>query len=114
MAGKDAKARKRKLEATPDAAKSKRHRSERKEARVNGHDTDQPSTALTKQGDSQDMSNGLQDGPRELEVFREFKHAEAGWRVSKPMGGRMLDIDPILTDDDRYVTWSLVREPNLT
>jgi NET1-associated nuclear protein 1 (U3 small nucleolar RNA-associated protein 17) len=26
---------------------------------------------------------------------------EAGWRISKPMGGRMLDIDPILTQDDQ-------------
>ncbi|RFU74601.1 u3 small nucleolar rna-associated 17 [Trichoderma arundinaceum] len=28
---------------------------------------------------------------------------EAGWRISKPMGGRMLDIDPILTQDDQYL-----------
>lgn len=26
---------------------------------------------------------------------------ETGWRLSKPMGGRMLDIDPILTQDDQ-------------
>lgn len=28
---------------------------------------------------------------------------EAGWRISKPMGGRMLDIDAILTEHDQYV-----------
>ena len=26
---------------------------------------------------------------------------EAGWRVSKPIGGRMLDIDAILTEDEQ-------------
>lgn len=30
--------------------------------------------------------------------------ADAGWRISKPMGGRMLDIDPILSQDEQYVT----------
>ncbi|KAG9256022.1 uncharacterized protein F5Z01DRAFT_533253 [Emericellopsis atlantica] len=29
--------------------------------------------------------------------------SESGWRISKPMGGRMLDLDPILTDDDQYL-----------
>ncbi len=29
--------------------------------------------------------------------------ADAGWRISKPMGGRMLDIDPILSADEQYV-----------
>ncbi|KAL7943206.1 WD40-repeat-containing domain protein [Trichoderma barbatum] len=35
-------------------------------------------------------------------VSRSFD-GETGWRLSKPMGGRMLDIDPILTQDDQYL-----------
>jgi NET1-associated nuclear protein 1 (U3 small nucleolar RNA-associated protein 17) len=34
--------------------------------------------------------------------------ADAGWRISKPMGGRMLDIDPILTKDEQYVLMVVV------
>jgi NET1-associated nuclear protein 1 (U3 small nucleolar RNA-associated protein 17) len=40
-------------------------------------------------------------GAREIEVVRQFDNTEAGWRVSKPMGGRMLDIDPVLTEDEQ-------------
>ncbi|KAJ2988104.1 hypothetical protein NUW58_g4148 [Xylaria curta] len=31
------------------------------------------------------------------------KHNSCQWRVSKPIGGRMLDIDPILTDDEKHL-----------
>jgi NET1-associated nuclear protein 1 (U3 small nucleolar RNA-associated protein 17) len=34
-------------------------------------------------------------------VAKRSSDGEAGWRLSKPMGGRMLDIDPILTQDDQ-------------
>lgn len=40
-------------------------------------------------------------GSREIEIVRQFDDTEAGWRVSKPMGGRMLDIDPVLTADEQ-------------
>lgn len=39
------------------------------------------------------------DGGNDL-ASRSFE-GETGWRISKPMGGRMLDIDPILTQDDQ-------------
>ena len=35
-----------------------------------------------------------QDGT-DLQAF------QTGWRVSKPLGGRMADIDPIVTDDEK-------------
>lgn len=31
------------------------------------------------------------------------KQDASSWKLSQPMGGRMLDIDPILTSDDQYV-----------
>ncbi|PHH67016.1 hypothetical protein CDD81_4411 [Ophiocordyceps australis] len=30
-------------------------------------------------------------------------HGETGWTISKPMGGRILDIDPILTADEQHL-----------
>lgn len=38
-----------------------------------------------------------------LSLIQQTEDGEAGWRVSKPMGGRMLDIDPILTADEQFV-----------
>jgi NET1-associated nuclear protein 1 (U3 small nucleolar RNA-associated protein 17) len=31
------------------------------------------------------------------------------WRISKPMGGRMLDVDPILTEDEKYEAQSATK-----
>lgn len=43
-------------------------------------------------------------GQRNLELVTKPTDSEAGWRISRPMGGRMLDIDPILTVDEQYVS----------
>ena len=32
-----------------------------------------------------------------------YRSDASRWRVSKPMGGRMLDIDPILVEDEKYI-----------
>ncbi|XP_044719993.1 sporulation protein [Hirsutella rhossiliensis] len=95
----DDKAKKRKREANDGETKSKRHRQQRQHANDTGHERRsvqalEPSRLL--QADSiqdivaQDSTRWSDDG-------------EAGWRISKPMGGRMLDIDPLLTVDEQYL-----------
>src|SRR5687767_2263447 len=98
MAGKDDKAKKRKRDAAEAVARSKRHRTEKKDQKKSSR---RDSSALTN-GKTTTVEGRQDDGPRELELNREFDNGEAGWRVSKPIGGRMLDIDAILTDDEQY------------
>lgn len=85
-------------------SRSKRQRAERKQNKANGRKSEDATSTPVK-GNKSEL-NGLNgaleaSGDRELEVVRQFDDGEAGWRVSKPMGGRMLDIDPILTDDEQ-------------
>ena len=81
---------KRKREASDAQTKSKRHRKETKGAGVNGKSQESNESALI---------NGATSIQSLLPV--DENEAEGGWRVSKPMGGRMLDIDPILTADEQ-------------
>ncbi|KAK0384074.1 hypothetical protein NLU13_8163 [Sarocladium strictum] len=99
MAGKEDKAKKRKRDVAEAVARSKRHRTEKKEQKKGSR---RDSTALTN-GNNPEVEGRQDDGPRELELNREFDNGEAGWRISKPIGGRMLDIDPILTDDEQHL-----------
>ncbi|KAF4125154.1 NET1-associated nuclear protein 1 (U3 small nucleolar RNA-associated protein 17) [Geosmithia morbida] len=87
----DDKIKKRKRDLNDADAKSKRHR------KING--------AVEKIQDANDASATLEEvGLRHLDLVKPTRtDSEAGWRVSKPMGGRMLDIDPILTDDEQYL-----------
>ncbi|RDA83641.1 hypothetical protein CP532_4667 [Ophiocordyceps camponoti-leonardi (nom. inval.)] len=94
---KDSKAQKRKREASEGETKSKRYRHGHRHTQDNAiqrHDKEPescPAAAtdfLLKK--SQDLSNQPYD-------------SRSGWRISKPMGGRMLDIDPILTADERHL-----------
>lgn len=102
---KDDKTKKRKRDVTESGSRTKRHRAEVKERKANGQDSrngellevSKPARASAEQGASDE---------RELEISRQFDDGEAGWKVSKPMGGRMLDIDPILTDDELYVLFA--------
>lgn len=101
---KDDKTKKRKREVNEADSRSKRQRAERKQNKANGRKVEDALSTPAK-GTEKEL-NGLTGalettGDRELEVVRQFDDGEAGWRVSKPMGGRMLDIDPILTDDDQ-------------
>ncbi|KAF4955720.1 hypothetical protein FSARC_11781 [Fusarium sarcochroum] len=84
---------KRKRDVNENDSRTKRHRAERKANKANGvvSEVNELSGALAKAGS------------REIEIVRQFDDSEAGWRVSKPMGGRMLDIDPILTEDEQYL-----------
>jgi NET1-associated nuclear protein 1 (U3 small nucleolar RNA-associated protein 17) len=60
------------------------------------------STQKDKQsnGDSKSASV-LQPDAQAVTEVSQFNNEEAGWRVSKPTGGRMLDIDPIISNDER-------------
>lgn len=105
---KDEKTNKRKRDVTEGGSRSKRHRSEQRDRKTNGHDRsanqDSRNGEVLEVGKS--ALNGTaegESGKRQLEISRQFDDGEAGWKVSKPMGGRMLDIDPILTDDEQWV-----------
>lgn len=89
---------KRKRDLNENDSRSKRLRAERKAAKANGlNESTNGVVAEVPQ-----ISKALTEtGSREVEVVRQFGNTEAGWRVSKPMGGRMLDIDPVLTEDDQ-------------
>lgn len=91
---------KRKRDLAEADSRSKRQRAERKENKANGRKS--LADILNSNSELNGQSSALETtGDRELEVVPQFDNAEAGWRVSKPMGGRMLDIDPILTNDDQ-------------
>lgn len=95
---KDNKTKKRKREANDADVKPKRHRQQGRHEQASGHADDAPMANKLIEADSLlDVAvNVCQD------VVGGPGSRDAGWRISKPMGGRMLDIDPILTSDDRY------------
>lgn len=100
---KDDHTKKRKRELAEADSRAKRQRAERK-SKANGRKSD--AELVSSLGGGQSDANALATAlettrDRDLEIIRQFDNAEAGWRVSKPMGGRMLDIDPILTHDDQ-------------
>ncbi|RGP68446.1 hypothetical protein FSPOR_5325 [Fusarium sporotrichioides] len=91
---------KRKRDLNENDSRSKRLRAERKAAKANG--LNQSTNGVVSE--VPEISEALTEtGAREIEVVRQFDNTEAGWRVSKPMGGRMLDIDPVLTEDEQYL-----------
>lgn len=95
---------KRKRDLNENDSRSKRLRAERKLNKANGRKSDASGlpSANGVVAELDGLAGALEaPGPRELEIVRQFEDAEAGWRVSKPMGGRMLDIDPILTEDEQ-------------
>lgn len=87
----DDKTKKRKGDVIENDARSKRPRAQ------------QGKGAEAQTGDSKSIN-----GPPKSLVLHGQDHkvggligdGETGWRISKPMGGRMLDIDPILTADE--------------
>ncbi|KAJ6442967.1 WD repeat-containing protein 75 [Purpureocillium lavendulum] len=95
---KDDKTKKRKREANDADTKAKRHRQQARQGKPNGLDGDSEADKLIE---ADSLLEVAADSHNEVVGRRE--NGEAGWRISKPMGGRMLDIDPILTADDRYL-----------
>ncbi|KAF7562977.1 hypothetical protein G7046_g1172 [Stylonectria norvegica] len=101
---KDDGAKKRKRDANEADSRSKRQRAE-KENKAKGRKAEIELASAVKgtqanpDGQSADLAVTEATGDRQLQVTRQFDDGEAGWRVSKPMGGRMLDIDAILAGD---------------
>ncbi|KAL2166413.1 hypothetical protein VTG60DRAFT_2795 [Thermothelomyces hinnuleus] len=91
---------KRKREPKDDPALSqKKHRRKSKlqEVNVNGEDTANGAPQQRPDGDVElpDASSQSLAGP--------VQSKSQSWRLSKPMGGRMLDIDPIFSPDERHL-----------
>ncbi|KAL2180241.1 WD40-repeat-containing domain protein [Thermothelomyces heterothallicus CBS 202.75] len=91
---------KRKREPKDDPALSqKKHRRKSKlqEVNVNGEDATNGAPQQRPDGDVElsDASSQSVAGP--------VQSKSQPWRLSKPMGGRMLDIDPIFSPDERHL-----------
>lgn len=65
-------------------------------------DSNENETA-TKRARPQDANGELAEPTSTKDLADRLDRSDAAWKISKPMGGRMLDIDPILTDDGEYV-----------
>ncbi|KAL7962051.1 WD40-repeat-containing domain protein [Trichoderma compactum] len=97
----DKSTKKRKRDLNEADARSKRSRPQQ------GDEDEQAESPADGDSESEDnLQNGALLRSRrngdEILIGRSFD-GETGWRISKPMGGRMLDIDPILTQDDQYL-----------
>ncbi|KAM3510648.1 hypothetical protein MY11210_005683 [Beauveria gryllotalpidicola] len=51
----------------------------------------------------QDANGEFAEPTSTKDLAQRLDRSDAAWKISKPMGGRMLDIDPILTDDGEYL-----------
>ncbi|KAI9171757.1 U3 small nucleolar RNA-associated protein [Paramyrothecium foliicola] len=100
------KLKKRKRDVAENDSRSKRQRPARKDNAFSNSDR---STSENQANGEVVKVNVSSDGPSNslsgagLQLTQEFNNEEAGWRVSKPMGGRILDIDPILTQDEQHL-----------
>lgn len=90
----DDKTKKRKRDVNDADLKSKRHRKDQQEDEGKAKPKDSKKTPLN-------VHNGSKGDENELMRQETSLLGETGWKVSKPMGGRMLDIDPILTEDEQ-------------
>ena len=97
------KPKKRKRETNDMDLEAKRHR---KDAKPNSRPAKagQDQIAGKTKGASASLGESKQElqssARQQLDVATE-PESESGWTISKPMGGRMLDIDPILTPDEQ-------------
>ena len=102
---KDDMPKKRKREAHGDELTSKRIRAEqaageKRRRGSKGAGERQQLTAGSQENSATQLSNGAANKSY-LDLSKQSDVEDAGWRVSKPMGGKMLDIDPILTADEQ-------------
>ncbi|KAG6009749.1 hypothetical protein E4U21_001498 [Claviceps maximensis] len=99
---KDGTTKKRKRDTNDSDGKPKRHRQQRSlQNIVNGSDESVAQNFKHTKPEAAGTQLSTTLGPSE--IIRQSDDGDAGWRVSKPMGGRMLDIDPILTADEKYL-----------
>lgn len=95
----DEKPKKRKREAQDADSISKRHRKDAKGSdAMAGHGDGKRTSGAS--GDITKSNGTKHSDQRRLDVLGAAE-SETGWRISKPMGGRMLDVDPILTEDEQ-------------
>ncbi|KAL7789953.1 hypothetical protein V8C37DRAFT_385653 [Trichoderma ceciliae] len=101
---KDDPTKKRKRDVNEGDTRSKRTRPQQG-VQGNGHEQAEPTADGDLEAENQ-LENvalvKLRGNGGEDIVSRSYD-GETGWRISKPMGGRMLDIDPILTQDDQHL-----------
>lgn len=102
--GDTAALKKRKREPKDDPALSqKKHRRQSRSKLQANADADEDASASDGQNPSKaalqqtDADLELPDASTQLSV----RAKSASWKVSKPMGGRMLDIDPVFSPDER-------------
>lgn len=97
--GPGAKVTKRKRDAAEEESETKRARSDKKREAASRDGN--ALSALSKSSPNECVDT--QSGRTLVEPLKRPDLGETGWKVSKPMGGRMLDIDPILTHDEQSV-----------
>lgn len=93
---------KRKRDIAESNANSKRQRAQQ---------TNNGAAATTEKKSTNSTTHQNGDVDMDAGAVQKLNTVEAGWRLSTPMGGRMLDIDPILTEDNQYVTSALLFNP---
>lgn len=99
---KDDITKKRKRDTNDSDGKTKRHRQQQSlQNKVNGggERNNQQLKHIESGAEATDTQPLTTFRPQE--IIRQSDDGDAGWRVSKPMGGRILDIDPILTADEK-------------
>ncbi|KAG6034359.1 hypothetical protein E4U41_006574 [Claviceps citrina] len=99
---KDDLTKKRKRDTHDSDGKPKRHRRQSRQSKANDTD-DGLAPRQLKQTEAEAEDSQPLATFRPQDVIRQSDDGDAGWRVSRPMGGRMLDIDPILTADEKHL-----------
>jgi NET1-associated nuclear protein 1 (U3 small nucleolar RNA-associated protein 17) len=103
-AAREDKTKKRKRDTVEANKESKRHRKDRKGAQHQEKTNDTHNIKATSENGPEPKN--IQLATRQTTTLQPVEKGNSGWKVSKAMGGRMLDIDPILTRDEKYVALS--------
>lgn len=94
------KTKKRKRDTTEADKDTKRHRKDQKTGKSPAKAEDGKNLALTSQKKKSKAKDAPLANDQKAVVLTPPVDGISDWKVSKPMGGRMLDIDPILTADE--------------
>lgn len=96
---------KRKLDKTDlqeERRNRKKQKSKRKSLSENGDQTDAPATKSNAGSNSGNQDYVATDGQlvAQENTSGQLEVANSSWNVSKPIGGRMLNIDPVFSEDE--------------
>lgn len=86
------------VEADQDTKRHRKDQKARKAEQAREKPTDPEKTGSSLQKASKSEVAALAQS--KTTVLTPTENAASSWKISKPMGGRMLDIDPILTEDE--------------